>query len=528
MRQVPSMSEPSDNDISLDFQFLPEWAQEDSGKNKYASHSGNDRGGDARRGGGRKSQNQRGRGDQKARGSNGSKGKSRSDSRRGGRERRERPVPQESRGGRMKHHGKGDRFQRPKVPNLNLKVDFVPDEKGVESIAKEIKLTGRAYPLFQIALLILNRSSRYAIKLSRQNNSDDKEEAQRLFRCKLDETVWLTKEQCVRHALSSCFEDFYETRKTETEGPKGNFTFVSKCGVTGKYLGAPNHHNYQNDLVVFHAERLPRMPFEKFKSRIQIVKDEEAVNEWLEECKWKTEFVSKKTDEKNVFGRRDEVQAHFESNHLEEVFEETQSCSISGENAKSLQEPRQLAEFLKDQWHRQKHFPMQLSTHLSRIFSRLGLQFFKKDKKITHVSVARPSFLDIESEPVSHSVRRIMQFIDATNNCTRRQILEHLRDAEGDEADKAEEDSGLENGSGGKNQVISDLHWLIHQGHVLEFSDGIIETSKRPKKRLETAVVGSTEEAPRKTKPDTPQLDENLHGEEEANLGASLEDTASE
>ena len=143
---------------------------------------------------------------------------------------------------------------------------------------------------------------------------------------------------------------------------------------------------------------------------------------------------------------------------------------------------------------------MQLSTHLSRIFSNLGLQFFKKDKKVTHVSVARPSFLDIESEPVSESVRLIMQFIDATNNCTRRQILEHLVDTGGDEVDKVEDEAELGKASGGKNQVISDLHWLIHQGHVLEFSDGIIETSKRPKKKLEAVVVGSEEEVKKKIK----------------------------
>ena len=33
-----------------------------------------------------------------------------------------------------------------------------------------------------------------------------------------------------------------------------------------------------------------------------------------------------------------------------------------------------------------------------------------------------------------------------------------------------------------QKQLTSDLHWLIHQGHVLEFSNGIIETAKKPKK----------------------------------------------
>jgi hypothetical protein len=28
--------------------------------------------------------------------------------------------------------------------------------------------------------------------------------------------------------------------------------------------------------------------------------------------------------------------------------------------------------------------------------------------------------------------------------------------------------------------VISDLHWLIHQGHVIEFADGKLDTAKKP------------------------------------------------
>jgi hypothetical protein len=28
--------------------------------------------------------------------------------------------------------------------------------------------------------------------------------------------------------------------------------------------------------------------------------------------------------------------------------------------------------------------------------------------------------------------------------------------------------------------VMTDLHWLIHQGHVIEFANGILETAKKP------------------------------------------------
>ena len=465
------MSEPSDNDMSLDLQFLPEWAQEDADKNKYAKHTGEDRQREGQKSSRRDRKNPR-RDTAQQLGARSSRTKdSRSDS----------TKARDKRGQYDKKRGK---INRPQAPQLELKVDFVPDIAGVESIAREIKLTGRAYPLFQIAHLVLERPTRYTIRLSVQKKSGG-EISQRLYICKLDGSAWLSQEQVTHHALAEHFDDFYETNRVEVAGPKGNFTFVAQCGVTNEFLGAPNHHDYQNKLFAFHSERLPKMPFEKFKSRIRITKEEEAINAWLEQSKWKTEFVSLKTEERASFDRRDEVQVHFEANHQAEVAEEVESCTVSGEKAKSLREPRQLAEFLKDQWHKQKHFPMQLSTHLSRIFSSLGLQFFKKDKKVTHVSVARPSYLDIEAEPVSESVRRIMQFIDATNNCTRRQILDQLESVEEDETERREEASSSPDRSDKQNQIISDLHWLIHQGHVLEFSNGIIETAKKPRKKFE-------------------------------------------
>ncbi len=370
---------------------------------------------------------------------------------------------------------------------MDLKVDFVPDADGVESIAKEIKLTGRSYPLFQIALLVLERPARYTIRLRVQKKPGG-EVTQRLFACKLDGTAWLNEDQAVRHTLGEHFDEFYETRKTETEGPKGNFTFVAQCGVTDEYLGAPNHHDYQNRLVSFHAERLARMPFEKFKSRIRIVKEEEAINAWLEQAKWKTEYVTRKAEAEQAFAKRDEVEAHFREQHLKDAVEEVEVCEVSGENAKTMANPRTLAEFLKDQWRKQKHFPMELSTHLSKQFSRMGLQFFKKDKKVTHVSVARPNFLDVETEPVSEGVKKIMHFIDGTEECTRRQILEHLGGMEHVKPKESEELAPAPEQTEEQKQLTSDLHWLIHQGHVLEFSNGIIETAKKPKKKPEPSA----------------------------------------
>ena len=199
-------------------------------------------------------------------------------------------------------------------------------------------------------------------------------------------------------------------------------------------------------------------------------------------------------DEEFTFNNQEEVEAHFRSTHLPNAVEEVQTHSLSGTAAKELCDPRNLAEFLRDQWHRQKHFPMQVSTHLSKIFSGMGLQFFKKDKKVTHVSVAKPNYLDVEVEPVSDGIRKVIQLIEATPNCTRRQILENLGGLEHVEPKEGEDPPPMPEQTEKQKQLISDIHWLIHQGHVLEFSNGIIETAKKSRKQAEAQTEAKAED----------------------------------
>ena len=275
------------------------------------------------------------------------------------------------------------------------------------------------------------------------------------------------------------------------------------------------------------------MPFEKFKSRIRIVKDEEAVNAWIEQSKWRTIWKSLQTDEPIIFARRDEVQTHFRAHHAAGVVDEVETATLTGNDAKAMRDPRLLAEYLRDQWHRQKHFPMQLSTHLSKMFSGMGLQFFKKDKKVTHVSVARPNYLDVVATPVSDGVRRIVEFVEATPNCTRRLILENLAGLEHVEPKEGEVPPPAPEQTEEQKQLISDLHWLIHQGHVLDFANGVIETAKKPrpkeeKKKESRGEVSSVEkDAPAETKAvgEEVKVEANAESIEEAPKATTSEDS---
>ena len=493
------MSTTPDTDLNLDTLFLPAWAQEPASKNLYAHFEGeredkrdrNDRGDRPPR---RREAGPRGQGGPRPQGRDnngprpprrdGPPNRDRHDRRDGPRpERRDAPAPAA-------------------LPELN--VAFRPDEKGVDSLTRQIKITGRAYPLFQIAQMILDKPERHQVILSVVKKADG-QPAQALFSCALDDTLWLSEADAVAHVLNKHFGTFYQAERTAIDAPKGTYTFVAQCGVSGVVLGPPNHHDYQNNLRKLHSQRFARVPFEDFKARIKIVRDEAVVKQWLDEQSWKTEFICLNVAEPLKLGSRAEVEAHFRQTHLANIIKNVESFTMDGVISRKLPTPA-LQRLLRQNWEDQQRFPIQIATVLSQQFTTRGLQFFKVNKTVTHVTVARPHFLDLELTPVSESIRRIIDFINFTPRGTRRQLLNALAPSPAPvvpaEGKPAGEPAIPDATSPEATAVISELHWLIHQGHVIEFANGILETAKKPLPPKPTkmapavavkAVAGTTE-----------------------------------
>jgi len=506
------MNTVSDLGLDLEKLFQPAWAQGKTEANRFDKFTGNEgvkperhfsgkpgeRRGPRREGGGggfggggeRRGGPPRGGskfGDRKG-------GLGRRDDRRG--ERREQPAPP--------------------APLPEISVTFLPDENGVESLSRQIKMTGRAYPLFDIARLILQKPERYTVKLTVQKKADGAV-AQPLFVCALDETPWLSEDEAVAHVLKNHFATFYQAERTAVEPPKGRYTFVAQCGLSGTILGPPNHHDYQNQLRKLHTERFSRMPFDVFKSRVKIVKDEAVVKKWVEEQSFKTEYTVLNVPEPLKLPNIEEVEKHFRTVHKDTIIKSVESHTVGGVLSRSLRS-RELQRLVRDEWERQGYFPLQLATKLSQMFASHGLQFFKVNKTVTHVGVARPLFLDLETTPVSDGIRRIVQFINTNPRCTRKKLIETLAptpksaapasktpapaapaaEAQGGSTPTPTEPAAVPVADPTPEQtlVLVDLHWLIHSGAVLEFADGRMDTAKKPLPRPVKQEKKKVEEKP--------------------------------
>jgi hypothetical protein len=467
------MSTASELELNLENLFQPAWAQGKDESNKFAKFTGNeglkpersfsskpgerraprrDSGGGERRGG-----SKFGGGDRK--------GNFRGNDRRD--EQRERPAPP--------------------APLPDLNVAFIPEERGVEQLARQIKVTGRAYPLFQIALLILDKAERYSVQLTKKSDGA----AQPLFVVALDESPWTSEDEAVAHVLKNHFATFYQAERTATEPPKGVYTFVAQCGLSGAILGPPNYHDYQNQLRKLHAEKFSRMPFDQFKARVKIVKDEAVVKKWVEEQSFKTEFNCLNVPEPLKLPTMEEVEKHFRATHKDSIIKAVETVTVAGLPSRSLRD-KGLQRLIRQEWEQQKFFPLPIATKLSQQFAHHGLSFFKVNKTVTHVSVARPTFLDLENTPVSENIKRIVEFINANAKCTRRKLIESLAptpkptiievkpDATPAEAGAKPAEPKAPEATPEQTAILVDLHWLIHQGHVLEFADGRMETAKKP------------------------------------------------
>ena len=491
------MSTLPEADLDLEKLFLPAWAKESPQHNRFAKFEGEPERRDDRRGdrGDRRDRPARRPGFGQGKGPSAPRGPGGGDRPRG---------PQPGGPSRDRDRGQGrrqDSFRPPPPapPLPEVQVAFIAEDHGVDFLAKQIRMTGRAYPLFEIAQLVLQKPERHSVTFS-VKKKEDGAIAQPLFSCALDDTLWLSEDDAVRYVLDRHFTTFYQAERTKIDPPKGVYTFVAQCGLSGAILGPPNYHDYQNQLRRIHAERFARMPFDAFKARVKIVKDEEVVKKWIDEQSWKTEFNCLNLPEPLKLPNLEEVAKHFRQVHLANIVKPVETVRLAGETSRNIRD-RELMRLLRQRWEEQKRFPLQIATTLSQQFASRGLQFFKVNKTVTHVAVARPHFLDMEATPVSDGVKRIVDFINATPKCTHKQLLKALAPApvvpvpapspepaavaEGaaptaESQPPAPAAPAVAEPTPEMAAVMTDLHWLIHQGHVIEFANGILETAKKP------------------------------------------------
>ena len=362
---------------------------------------------------------------------------------------------------------------RPPQP-APLDIAFFPEEKGLAAMIETMKHSPRAYALFDVAKLILNKPERHVLKISRKPAATDGTRAP-LFLALADDNVFQTQDEALRHVFRRHGDKVCRQEKKPCDPPKGNYTSVNRCGMTGEIFGPSNHHDYQSIIVRFHQRRLRHVHFEEFKSRIQTVKDEAAVKQWIESRSFVTEYQCALCAEPKPLASREELEKHVAAEHLAALVTSAPEVQISGV-ASRAQSWGALAEAVRLAWVNEWRFPLRTAQTLSDRLRPEGFHFFKHRKGATYVSHIRPKRIE-SLDGLSDQIQKIITFLRSHPDSVRKQLADNLQITDPD-------------------RLLADLHWLIQEGSVVEFSDGRLWALEN-----KPPVEAKPEPAPKRAKP---------------------------
>jgi len=236
------------------------------------------------------------------------------------------------------------------------------------------------------------------------------------------------------------------------------------------------------------------MHFEEFKSRIQTVKDPEAVQAWVDSMSFKTEYECLLDPEPKTFATRDEVENHFFENHLAKFVTSAPEVRIGGGASRQLQNPA-LLETIRLAWEQERKFPLKTANEMRGRLRHEGFHFFKDPKGITFISRIKPQKFESIAH-LSEQIQKIILFLREHFGSKRKRLIEHMvpppaapaetpapTQTPAPEGDTVAIASGLTTDTNApaapasimpsaEDRVLADLHWLIQDGYVVEFSDG--------------------------------------------------------
>jgi hypothetical protein len=354
-----------------------------------------------------------------------------------------------------------------------LKIEFLPEPNAAAGIAKQIKASGRAFAVFGTSKLFLERPERHRVRIT---SSDA---AVPLFQIG-DGPVSFDRAAVDRNAFLHAKDDYYAEETVQGEPIKGNFSNVARLRGTGILLGPTNHHGYQPALRKVYEERFSRrMSFPEFQQyEIEIVSDEQSVADWKEQARTTTTYVTTKEAEPLTFKTAFDAEQHFKKTYLPQLVKSGQSLECSGQASRAAAD-RHVSGAVRAAWEAESRFPQQMVNALRPYFAEAGLTFFKHRKRMLFVCTVKPQ-RHPAGQVFSDGISTILQTIEATPRIKRPQLATRIL---GEAQDTPEYTAR-------KAQLASDLHYLIHIGHVIEFSDGVLELPLAPNAKPEHEQKG--------------------------------------
>jgi hypothetical protein len=414
-----------------------------------------------------------------------------------------------------RRRGAPGRRDRPPLPDAALfeptvSVQFFPEENGFHAVCQAMRHSCRTYELFEIAHLILAKPERYLVEV-KPKPAGSSGEPPLLYVSVPDELPFEREEDAINHVMQHHLGTFFDIEEVETDAPKGNFQYVSRCAFTGTLLAPPNYHRYTQILQEHHAAHIPDVPFDRFKAKLETLRDEESISAWLDNMKKGVRYTYKEQveGETHRFESAGGARAFLLRTCRNRVVNAAHSARFPGILIKELP-PGNIRRSIETVLHKQNRFPLDTANGLRGRLRRHKFHIYKKGSHgVSYVCAVRRNFRRPD-QVFAESVGNLLTFLEENPMIPAAQLPEKFLGLTAPvEAEPASKHEGEAAEVTGENQpkaadkdprekkLLLDLRWLVTEGYVAEYSDGrlYVHPAQKPEKSnkagRESAVAGS-------------------------------------
>ena len=342
-----------------------------------------------------------------------------------------------------KPFGERKAFARPeRVLPLDAEVKILPDSKALGGIIRKLQSDQRAYKLKDLAYFFLDNPASVLLRISPRSEK-------RFYQCKACGFAAFDEAAVIDHIVSAHLGDYFDTKEVEVEPPKGNFTSVVRCGLSGVLLGPPNLHEFNTVVKEMLRTRYPDMREEDYRARFETVREPEVIEEWRKGATKKTMYFAKGTAGEEGASALDRAAAEGElkRNFLPSLLASTKTLLINAD--KALVAPdRSLVYAVRDALEAERRTPQAMCFALRGAFHHRKLNFFRTNDARGQEFVTSAELKEFDAVHAIDELKTIAAFI-ADHPCSYKQEIAKTPDEE------------------------RALQWLVSTGHIVAFTNGV-------------------------------------------------------
>jgi hypothetical protein len=228
-----------------------------------------------------------------------------------------------------------------------------------------------------------------------------------------------------------------------------------------------------------HASRVPNMSFDRFRERIESVREPEAIAAWLDKMKKGVRYTWKAVAEGTeaaVFEAPEDARNHLLASARDQVVRQLEHARFHGKLLESLADG-EVRRAIEGQLERQRRFPLDTANALRGRLRREGFTIFKKGSKgVSYVCAVKRKFR-VPGQMFADSINNLIQFIETNSLISIRDVPAKMLgiavpapQPAGEPAPEVKPLSPEEEVQ--LRKLLTDLRWLVSEGYVTEYSDG--------------------------------------------------------